>query len=249
MATKPTPFPEYEEFMHYIRDSEVQEAFTFLVAAASAIPGYIGRPNPHGYISRNFHYFDNRGVSPFAFSVTQHWLLFYLRKPSQTHPSLSMEAAGHEFPDARMLADGQITFRIRSEDEARKAMLFVFGISANRDTYSFPDEVRADAPLIEGAVTSVSVNNYERNPRARAACIAHYGHRCSVCDLAFEELYGPIGRDFIHVHHVVEISSIRKEYVVDPVRDLRPVCANCHAMLHRSSPAMRIEDLKRNLTP
>ncbi|MDC9497701.1 MULTISPECIES: HNH endonuclease [unclassified Pseudoalteromonas] len=37
----------------------------------------------------------------------------------------------------------------------------------------------------------------------------------------------------MHVHHIVPISDIGDEYQVDPIRDLRPVCPNCHAMLHR----------------
>ncbi len=60
----------------------------------------------------------------------------------------------------------------------------------------------------------------------------------------FEETYGEIGARFIHVHHLVEISSIGEEYNVDPVNDLRPVCPNCHAILHRKKPAFTIEDWK-----
>ena len=35
---------------------------------------------------------------------------------------------------------------------------------------------------------------------------------------------------------------------VDPVKDLRPVCPNCHAMLHKQTPALNIEKLKEELT-
>ncbi|MEI8372579.1 MAG: hypothetical protein WCJ35_07065 [Planctomycetota bacterium] len=35
-----------------------------------------------------------------------------------------------------------------------------------------------------------------------------------------------------------------KEYKVDPVNDLRPVCANCHAILHRLKPAYSIDEVK-----
>jgi 5-methylcytosine-specific restriction protein A len=65
--------------------------------------------------------------------------------------------------------------------------------------------------------------------------------------MTFGDVYGPLGDGYIHVHHLVEVSSIGTEYVVDPVRDLRPVCANCHAMLHRQSPALSIDTLKRHL--
>ncbi len=40
------------------------------------------------------------------------------------------------------------------------------------------------------------------------------------------------------------ISEIAEEYEVDPVKDLRPVCPNCHAMIHRRSPPLSIEELQ-----
>ena len=49
----------------------------------------------------------------------------------------------------------------------------------------------------------------------------------------FENMYGELGKGFIHVHHIVPISMIGKEYKIDPIKDLVPVCPNCHAMLHR----------------
>jgi|ERR1700734_3962751 len=48
---------------------------------------------------------------------------------------------------------------------------------------------------------------------------------------------------FIHVHHLRQLSDIRKEYLVDPIKDLRPVCPNCHAVLHLRNPAYSIEDV------
>lgn len=111
---------------------------------------------------------------------------------------------------------------------------------------SFPDDV-TDEDYYEGAVKDVLVNTYERNPKARAACIAHYGCVCQVCKFDFAKRYGEIGRGFIHVHHLVEMSSIGEEYIVDPVLHLRPLCPNCHAMIHRTKPAMSIDELKAQL--
>ena len=109
----------------------------------------------------------------------------------------------------------------------------------------FPDEVPSvPAAHIEGAVTQVTVNKYERSAEARAACIAAYGCKCSICEFDFECTYGPLGEGFIHVHHLIELSSIREAYEVDPTKHLRPVCPNCHAMLHRRVPAFTIDELK-----
>ncbi len=98
--------------------------------------------------------------------------------------------------------------------------------------------------LIEGAVKSIMVNAYERNPVARKKCIDHYGTKCCVCDFDFEKIYGSLGREFTHVHHLKQLSEIKEEYIVNPIEDLRPVCPNCHAMLHRSGALLSIEELK-----
>ena len=60
----------------------------------------------------------------------------------------------------------------------------------------------------------------------------------------FEAVYGGLGRGFIHVHHLVPVSTIGKEYKIDPIQDLRPVCPNCHSMLHKNNPPLTIEELK-----
>ncbi len=113
------------------------------------------------------------------------------------------------------------------------------------DEMLYPDEVPLNGKqYVEGAVTTITVNRYERSPEAREKCIAHYGCRCVVCGADFEQRYGTMGKGFIHVHHVVDIATIGVEYTVDPVKDLRPVCPNCHAMLHTRKPAISVEELR-----
>lgn len=107
-----------------------------------------------------------------------------------------------------------------------------------------PIEVPDDAEYTEGAVKKVTVNAYERDRKARAACIARHGTRCTVCGMSFAERYGEIGKGFIHVHHKKPLAIRRAEYKLRPTIDLVPVCPNCHAMLHTVSPPMAVQDLK-----
>ncbi|HBB96341.1 MAG TPA: HNH endonuclease [Blastocatellia bacterium] len=109
------------------------------------------------------------------------------------------------------------------------------------------EELAQDEKLIEGAAKSVAVNSYERNPVARARCLEHHGYSCTVCSFSFESFYGPVGKNYIHVHHLVPLSETKGEYVVDPVNDLVPVCPNCHAMIHSTRPARHIDQLKKHL--
>ena len=99
----------------------------------------------------------------------------------------------------------------------------------------------------EGAVSRAEVNRYERSRWARAECLRHYGHECQVCGLDFEEHYGELGKGFMHVHHVTPMHEIaaNPDYRLDPVDDLRPVCPNCHAMLHRHKDrTLTVEELR-----
>ena len=111
----------------------------------------------------------------------------------------------------------------------------------------YPDELESGKKYIEGARKQVRVNAYERDKRARAACLRHFGYRCSVCGVLLEDLYGTIGREFIHVHHLKPLELTNGAYRLDPVKDLRPVCPNCHAMLHRSEKPLGIKELRATI--
>ncbi|MDQ3009377.1 MAG: HNH endonuclease [Acidobacteriota bacterium] len=97
----------------------------------------------------------------------------------------------------------------------------------------FPNEVAVSQAFREGSASKVLVNVYERDDEARRSCIKHYGVSCQACGFNFEEFYGELGAEFIHVHHLKPLSEIGEEYDVDPIVDLLPVCPNCHAMIHR----------------
>lgn len=45
------------------------------------------------------------------------------------------------------------------------------------------------------------------------------------------------------VHHREPLSEVRETHEVDPIRDLVPVCPNCHAMLHRAPSVLAVEAL------
>jgi 5-methylcytosine-specific restriction protein A len=106
------------------------------------------------------------------------------------------------------------------------------------------EELASDQKFKEGSRVSVTINAYERNGKARAACIKHYGFTCTVCEISLTKTYGRIADRFIHVHHVNPIGSKKEEYIIDPVKDLVTVCPNCHAMLHRVDPPLLVKDLK-----
>lgn len=146
----------------------------------------------------------------------------------------------------KIVADGDqrpegFTWRLKNQlIEALEEL----GLLSDIETRLHLESGQINRELLEGKLRKVIVNAFERNAVARRLCIKHYQAICSVCDLDFQEKYGHIGKGFIHVNHLLELSAIGKEYKIDPIKDLRPVCPNCHAMLHQKSPAYPINELR-----
>lgn len=109
-----------------------------------------------------------------------------------------------------------------------------------------PEEVSEEI-FKEGHATQVVVNRYERDSKARVACLRHHGVSCAVCGINMESAYGEIARGFIHVHHLVPLALRKSSYVVDPKCDLIPICPNCHAVAHLANPPLSIDQLKLKL--
>jgi 5-methylcytosine-specific restriction enzyme A len=135
---------------------------------------------------------------------------------------------------------------VQVPDDATLKLERIWADHVDGSPYLSPEEL-LPGRYEEGAVTRVLVNKYERDRRARAACIIHHGTACAVCQFDFESRYGELGRDFVHVHHIRELSTLGPGYQVDPALDLIPLCANCHAMAHRRTPALTPRELKRRL--
>lgn len=121
----------------------------------------------------------------------------------------------------------------------------LFSLIQGNEKVSFPPVSKHDIDVyVEGKSKVITYKTYDRSPAARQACIEHYGYNCSVCGFSFEDAYGAIGSKYIEVHHLRQIADSGKEHIVNPIQDLRPVCANCHCMLHKTRPPLSIEELR-----
>ncbi|MCG9659448.1 HNH endonuclease [Vibrio mediterranei] len=103
-----------------------------------------------------------------------------------------------------------------------------------------------DIPLTgdeEGASFDTSHTRYERSQRNRDICIRYHGTTCVVCSTTLSDIYGDIANNFIHVHHLTKVSQSGKK-VVNPIKDLIPVCPNCHSIIHLREEPYSPEELK-----
>jgi hypothetical protein len=88
----------------------------------------------------------------------------------------------------------------------------------------------------EGRKQTTTTTRYERDPQARQDCIDYWGTECHICGFDFGKTYGEEWSDFIHVHHETPLAEVEEGYEVDPVEDLKPLCPNCHAIVHKRTP-------------
>lgn len=95
----------------------------------------------------------------------------------------------------------------------------------------------------EGALSKIPTNHRERSSKLRKIAIDEFKERndgrlaCDVCGFDFENTYGSLGKDFIHIHHKSPVHMMDIEgsaqSVSKALKKLVPLCANCHAMIHR----------------
>jgi len=130
-----------------------------------------------------------------------------------------------------------INSRLTEELEALWFKLFT-----NRTTVNGVQNI-----YMEGIPNQIAITIYERNPYARKKCLENHGYNCAVCGFNFKKTYGQIGKDFIHVHHLTQIATIGQAYQIDPIKDLRPVCPNCHSIIHKQKNPLTIEYVKQQI--
>lgn len=50
-----------------------------------------------------------------------------------------------------------------------------------------------------------------------------------------------------YVHHEKELNMSDEFYKIGSIEDMKPVCSNCHATIHRKRSAYTIEEISRNI--
>lgn len=109
------------------------------------------------------------------------------------------------------------------------------------------EEGKAAGGFAEGASTIQRSVRYERDRRNRATAIALFGCQCQACELDFGDRYGEVAKGFIEVHHKTPLSALEADTIIDPARDLVPLCPNCHAVAHRQDPPFSVEEIRAML--
>jgi len=103
-------------------------------------------------------------------------------------------------------------------------------------------------PYDEGKMYQVVSTRYERDLEARKACIDHFGYDCQICGINMEAQYGKPGKNYIQVHHIIPLSNENRKTKPNTIKDMMPICPNCHAMIHGNNPPYTPRELKKMIT-
>jgi predicted HNH restriction endonuclease len=91
-----------------------------------------------------------------------------------------------------------------------------------------------------------TANPAARSEALRKMALKIHGSSCAACGLDFHYRYKALARDCIELHHVVPVSSgIRKS----TIKDLVPLCPNCHRVAHTEHPPLPVSAVRRMLRP
>lgn len=98
--------------------------------------------------------------------------------------------------------------------------------------------------VAEGDSKTIVTKSYERSRKLRNAAIEHFAINgiitCDCCGFEFKSFYGDkYGTSCIEIHHMKPIFQYASMSIVQTIdealKNLLPVCPNCHRVIHRNN--------------
>lgn len=116
-----TKNPElYEQWLDFIEDAEVKEAFLSFVGVAAASTRYRCHIQWKGKV-RDFRFHEMASEEqPHSFITNQHWLLFYFRPPAVRSGAYSRAALEADFDSFEETPEGEWHVKIRSRADLKR---------------------------------------------------------------------------------------------------------------------------------
>jgi predicted restriction endonuclease len=111
--------------------------------------------------------------------------------------------------------------------------------------------------IAEGRKKTFTTQVYERSKLLRDKAVEQYSQngriKCEACGFDFHMKYGEIGEGYIEIHHQKPLFQYEgtdfSKFMEDALRNVIPVCSNCHRIIHRRKDMpLTIEELRKLLT-
>jgi 5-methylcytosine-specific restriction protein A len=65
--------------------------------------------------------------------------------------------------------------------------------------------------------------------------------------LNFNALCGLPNFESKKIRHLISLADVRTRHSVDPIGDMRPLCPNCGAVIHKREPAFTVDEVNNIL--
>lgn len=112
----------------------------------------------------------------------------------------------------------------------------------------FSGNIESAEGFPEGKTVERIHKRRERNPKVISIAKDLYRKKngkltCQACGFDFEKVYGKIGVDYIEGHHIIPVSEMEDGHITKP-EDIALLCSNCHRMVHKKRPWLKMKNLK-----
>jgi len=81
--------------------------------------------------------------------------------------------------------------------------------------------------------------------KIKKECIDYYGAICDICGFDFGYTYGETYEQYIDVHNQKSAEGEEISPTTHPIEDLIPICYNCHHVIHSTTPAIPVDEMRK----
>jgi hypothetical protein len=187
------------------------------------------------------------GRPGFSFDQPRHWrkghFHHYWTGPKKID---GVEIPFDEWEDKRTSRRPWV-FPILINPDAELELVTCRTVVHHEDEFKWMDDI-ISTQKTEGERKEVSQSKIERDPRNRRLCIEAHGEHCFICgkdggwmddDMRLNSKGLPSA--WLHCHHIEPLGESAPRNT-DPEKDMVPMCAECHTMMHLRSTALTLEE-------
>ncbi|MEG1276469.1 MAG: hypothetical protein RSD26_00585, partial [Cellulosilyticaceae bacterium] len=80
--------------------------------------------------------------------------------------------------------------------------------------------------------------------KLKKECLEYYGAICEICGFDYGYTYGEGFESKIDIHHIQATCEEEILLHTDPIKDLIPICHNCHCIVHSKTPPYSVDEMR-----
>lgn len=106
-----------------------------------------------------------------------------------------------------------------------------------------PSAEKVDTEVIPDHASDTMQLDYKE--RIKKECLDYYGAICDICGFDYGYTYGESYEHYIGVHNVTGVEGDEILPDTDPIKDIIPICHNCHHIIHSKTPPIPVDKMRK----